>query len=83
MSRATWMALTAAGMFLLIAVGLAGGYFLILHAISHSTSQWCDTLRLLTAHKVPYPASPSKNPSRLEAYNLYEDFSRLKVKFGC
>lgn len=52
-------------------------------AVAYSNSQWCDTLTLLTAKTVPYPSDPSKNPSRLETYNLYEDFVHVKVKFNC
>jgi hypothetical protein len=53
------------------------------YSVEHSQKQWCTTLSLLTAVKVQKPADPAKNPSRVEAYTLYNAFSVLKKKYGC
>jgi hypothetical protein len=66
---------------ILVTEGL--NYWLTIHEIRETTSQWCATLDLLTKNKVPYPANPSANPSRLEAYILFEDFVKLRGEFGC
>jgi hypothetical protein len=52
-------------------------------AVAYSDSQWCETLDLLTAHPVPYPADPAANPSRVQSYDFYESFLHVKAKFRC
>lgn len=51
--------------------------------IAQSKTDWCSTLDLLTKTPVPKPVNPAANPSRVEAYLLYEDFLQIKVNFGC
>jgi len=83
LSRATKLALSIVLAFMLITGAAIAEYGLIEHVIHSSQSQWCDTLDLLTKQKIPYPADPAKNPSRLEAYDLYQDFTHLKAEFNC
>lgn len=70
------MLCSALAMFLL-AVGYTG------YSVRSSQQQWCQSLLLLTKAPVPKPADPAKNPSREEAYTLYNAFSVLKKKYGC
>ena len=83
LSHAMKVALAISTLTLLIICGVAVEYALTLQVISRSQSQWCSTLDLLTKDKVPYPADPKANPSRVEAYVLYEDFIHIKDQFGC
>lgn len=83
MSFATRFALSLAFMALLVVAGLALDYGLTLHALSMNNSHWCDTLNLLTSVKVPQPPNPGANPSREQAYLLFDDFVRLHSQFGC
>jgi hypothetical protein len=83
MSHATRVAWIAMIVILAMLGSIAGGYLLIRYQISHSQQQWCDTIKLLTGTPVPSPSDPAKNPSRVEAYRLYEDFVTLKTRFGC
>lgn len=48
-----------------------------------SQHQWCTVLSTLTSHPVPKPVDPSANPSRVEAYSLYEEFVQIKDGFRC
>jgi uncharacterized protein (UPF0333 family) len=82
-SPAMKIALALVIMLVLLACGLVVEYVLIVHVISHSQQQWCDTLKLLTTTKTPKPLNPSVNPSREQAYNLYEDFVHLHSLFSC
>jgi hypothetical protein len=82
-SHAMRVALVTALMVLLIVCALIVNYAMTIRAIGHSQGQWCDTLTLLTRDKIPYPADPAKNPSRVEAYVLYQDFVHIKDQFGC
>ena len=82
-SHATKAALLVALLALLIIGGIAINYWMTLSVISHSQSQWCDTLDLLTSHAIPKPVNPSENPSRVGQYELYEDFVALRNKFDC
>ena len=64
----------------------AGVVYTVLNGNNQEMSnnrQWCTVLNLLTAHPVPYPSDPSANPSRVETWQLYEDFSSLKHSFSC
>ena len=45
--------------------------------------QWCSALDLLTATPVAAPTDPKANPSRVFAYDLYQDFRTIEIKFGC
>ena len=82
-NHAMKVALAIIVMALLIICGIVLEYAITLHQISHSQEQWCDTLKLLTSDKIPYPSDPGKNPSRVETYDLYKDFTYLKSQFGC
>jgi hypothetical protein len=52
-------------------------------AVSYSDSQWCETLKLLTARPVPYPQDPAANPSRVQSYDFYESFLNIRTRFRC
>ena len=66
-----------------IAVAIGGSYMLSLQAIHNSDQQWCTALNLLTRTPVPAPSDPKANPSRAQAYQLYEDFVAIKHRYGC
>lgn len=83
MSRATKFALAIVLLFVLIVGAISVNFLMVEHAVSRSQQQWCDTLTLLTSHPVPYPPDAAKNPSRLADYELYEDFVKIRVEFGC
>lgn len=83
MRRATLIALCVSGLVLLFAAAVAGNYLLTDYQIGHAQKQWCDTFTLLTGAPVPVPANPAANPSRVQAYRLYEDFITLRARFGC
>lgn len=51
--------------------------------VRNDDHQWCSALDVLTAHKLPYPADPKANPSRVESYQLQQDFLRIGRRFGC
>jgi hypothetical protein len=51
--------------------------------LGQSQRNWCSALQVLTATPVPYPAAPAANPSRVQAYRLYEDFTLIERQFGC
>jgi hypothetical protein len=82
-SHAARLALTIAAVFMLLLLSVGGCFWLIRIEVGTAQSQWCDTLTLLTAHPVSYPADPEKNPSRLQSYYLYQDFLHLRDRFGC
>ena len=80
---ATKVALLVALLVTLFLLSQGFNYWLTLHQIQQTSSQWCDTLDLLTQNKIPQPSDPAANPSREEAYQLYTDFMQLKGRFGC
>lgn len=45
--------------------------------------KWCATMALLTSKPVPRPADPKANPSRMQTYVLYSDFTELRHRLGC
>jgi len=67
----------------LIAKAKADEEAAIAAAVSYSDTRWCGALSVLTATPVAYPSDPAKNPSRVEAYQLYEDFVHIKANFRC
>jgi transketolase C-terminal domain/subunit len=69
--------------FALLLVAIVAGTTYAVISDSHNQSQWCATLELLTSRPVVKPADPARNPSRVEAYELYEDFVKLRSRFGC
>lgn len=83
MSHATRFSLAIA-VFLLFLIGaMTINFILVKHQVSMAQVQWCDTLKLLTSHPVMRPVNPAANPSRLEAWQLYQDFVSLRRTFGC
>jgi hypothetical protein len=48
-----------------------------------ANKQWCQALELLTATPQTAPSDPKANPSRVFAYDLYQDFRTIEIKFGC
>jgi hypothetical protein len=67
----------------LLISSVALAVFLSYRAVSSNNQNWCTVLELLTARKVPYPAHPKANPSRVADYRLYEDFKSLEGTFHC
>lgn len=68
---------------ILVAVAVVLCYVFVFWQVDLSQHHWCDALVTLTQHPVPKPANPAGNPSRVEGYNLYTEFVRLKGDFGC
>lgn len=83
MTRASWAALLMSAVFVIVVAAIVVNYFMMAWYVGHVDSQWCDTLRLLTAHPVPRPVNPSANPSRVEAWQLFTDFLSLRKRLGC
>ena len=83
MSRATWAALLVMLTALMVVSAIAVNYYLMARYVGHVDGQWCDTLRLLTSRPVGRPVNPASNPSRVEAYTLYEEFVKLRNDFRC
>jgi hypothetical protein len=77
----TYRELVYFGIFVLLAV--AGCYLLMVYQVNISQHHWCDALNTLTQNKIATPVNPAQNPSRVEAYNLYQEFIQLKGEFGC
>lgn len=67
----------------IVLLAIAGTYLFVYYQIDLSQHHWCDALDTLTQNKVAYPVNPSANPSRVEAYNLYTEFVKIKGDFGC
>lgn len=79
-------ALSGLAVGLLFALIVAGSAFAIWQsrvAIANSDRQWCATLTLLTARRVPRPADPAANPSREDAWVFYRNLTTLRDRFGC
>lgn len=53
------------------------------HYVSQNNHTWCQTLNLLTEHKVPRPADPAADPSRERAYQFYAVFAQQRHRLGC
>lgn len=68
---------------LIVLLSIAAVYLFVFWQVDVSQHHWCETLTTLTQHPVPKPSDPANNPSRVEAYNLYEEFVGLKGEFGC
>lgn len=83
MSRAARQAGLVMLMLALLAAGVITNAFVTGHQIQHRQQQWCAALQILTATPVPKPADPKANPSRVQAYRLYEDFVVIEREFGC
>lgn len=66
---------------LVAAIGLAVG--ISTYALDQSEQALCPIVRLVLAHPVPYPKDPKANPSRLAAWQSYEDFVTIKRKYHC
>lgn len=66
-----------------VAVLLVLMFLYTTYAINASQHDWCSTLQLLTAHKIPKPSDPRANPSRENAYLFYHDFVSLRARLGC
>jgi hypothetical protein len=68
----------------LIAFVLAASALLITsEEIAANNAKWCTAMVLITSHPAPKPADPAKNPSRVQAYQLYTTFRTLRRKLGC
>lgn len=66
-----------------LVLSVGGSYVLSLYVQHQSNQQWCAALELLTSQPVSAPADPSANPSRVQAYKLYQDFLAIERRFGC
>lgn len=55
----------------------------VAYSVDTSQHHWCQALATLTEHSVPKPANPAANPSREEAYVLYQEFLALRGEFEC
>lgn len=75
--------LSVAMVALCVAASVGGSYVLGLNALHRSNQNWCAALVLLTGNPVPRPADPAANPSREQAYELYQDFIAIERRFGC
>lgn len=69
------------GIFIIIAI--AACFLFAYWQVDVSQHHWCDALNILTQNKITYPVNPAKNPSRVEAYDLYQEFVKLKGDFNC
>ena len=69
------------GLLVIAAIGLSAGF--TYWQVTSSQHNWCQALRTITEHPVPKPTDPNNNPSRRQAYILYQEFVNLKGDFGC
>lgn len=53
------------------------------YALDQSEQALCPIVRLVLQHPVPYPKDPEANPSRLTAWQSYEDFLIVGRKYHC
>lgn len=60
-----------------VAVGISA------YALHQSEQALCPIVRLVLEHPVPYPKDPRANPSRLAAWQSYEDFLIVDRKYHC
>lgn len=67
----------------LIFAAIAACFLFAYWQVHVSQEQWCTVLNTLTRNPVPKPADPAANPSRVEAYTLYQEFVSLRGNFGC
>jgi hypothetical protein len=68
---------------ILIVAAIAACFLFVYWQVDVSQHQWCDVLNTLTSVPQTPPANPTSNPSRVSAYQLYEEFMRLKGQFRC
>ena len=69
------------GIFIILAIGAC--YLFAVYQVDVSQHHWCSALNTLTSHAVPKTSDPAANPSRVEAYTLYQQFVQIKGDFGC
>ena len=60
-----------------------GSYALGLHALHQSQQALCPIVRLALQHPVPYPKDPAANPSRVAAWQSYQDFVIVDRQYRC
>lgn len=68
---------------LCVAAGTAFAVYDGQRTTTAANRQWCTVLTLLTSRPVPEPSRSARHPSRVAAYQLYEDFLTLRKRFGC
>lgn len=68
---------------IMVLIAVVGCYLLTVYQVDLSQRHWCDALTTLTQNPIAKPANPAANPSRVESYNLYQEFVDLKGDFGC
>jgi hypothetical protein len=66
-----------------IVAAIAACFIFAYWQVDVSQHHWCNALNILTEHPVSAPADPSANPSRVQAYELSQEFIKLKGEFGC
>jgi hypothetical protein len=66
---------------LLSAIGVA--VYLSNRALHQSEQALCPIVRLVLAHPVAYPKDAEASPSRLAAWQSYEDFLTIDRKYHC
>jgi hypothetical protein len=83
MTHATRIALLISALVVIVVAAIAGAYLLTAWQINRADQQWCNVINLLISHPVPKPADPAANPSRVQTYELYEDFVTVQHQFRC
>jgi len=80
-----WLRGHADAIFLIVLmVVLAGAVLVRAEQIDNATRQaLCPLVRLALQHPVPYPSDPKANPSRLAAWQSYQDFVIIDRRYGC
>jgi hypothetical protein len=82
--KSVFLFLAAIGIAILLVIGaVVAAVYQAGQSDASANRAWCQALELLTATPQTAPTDPSKNPSRVFAYDLYQDFRSIEIKFGC
>lgn len=68
---------------LILLATIGASVYLSGRALDQSEQALCPIVRLVLQHPVPYPKDAEASPSRLAAWQSYEDFLTIDRKYHC